>query len=218
VRVACASVPDDAGRDELEQRLAALEARLAVLEQRAGGPGTAGPHRVGQLAVRPVSETSADVWVCTTGGEQGAWRKLAGPGTVGALHLLPVPVRVYDTRPEEQPPTGVKAPVGAGLAPRVVDTRTGFALGTNGVAAAELDALAVLVTVTVARTTGTGYLAAFRNGIPWPGTSSLNWFGPEQTLATTLVVALDDHGCFALACGGEAASAEVVVDVVGYYR
>ena len=34
---------------------------------------------------------------------QGRWRKIAGPGTAGQLHVLPTPVRVYDSRPGEAP-------------------------------------------------------------------------------------------------------------------
>jgi hypothetical protein len=42
-----------------------------------------------------------DLWICTVSGTPGTWRKVAAPQvgyTGGALNLLPVPIRLLDTR------------------------------------------------------------------------------------------------------------------------
>lgn len=77
-------------------------------------------------------------------------------------------------------------------------------------------ATGVAITLTVTGTEGTdgGYAAVFPAGTTWSGTSSVNWFGPGQNLATAAIVALDADRRITLR--GGVASTHVVVDVSGY--
>jgi hypothetical protein len=145
-------------------------------------------------------------WAATVNGSDGNWRKLAGPGSAGQLHILPTPVRVYDSRPN-LPPTAVqpKTPT-TGNTPRTIDTT---ANGSN----VPLTATAVLLTLTIAAPSAAGFASVWPSG-GFPGTSSIN-FGAGQNIATTTV-----SGC------GPSATVQVLsnvstdflVDVIGYYQ
>jgi hypothetical protein len=173
----------------------------------------------GGVKTRPgASAAPGIVWVDSAGDWWGSiinsqgfvtghpWRKLAGPGTAGQLHVLPVPVRVYDSRFGEAPsfvqpkfPTAVNEI-------RVIQTTANL----SGVA---LSAKAVVVTLTISGPQTRGFAAAWPTG-PWPGTSSIN-FAAGQDIATTTLV-----GC------GPSASIQILsnavtnflVDVIGYYE
>ncbi|MEZ5209412.1 MAG: hypothetical protein R2690_21115 [Acidimicrobiales bacterium] len=126
-----------------------------------------------------------------------------------AFTALSTPARVYDSRAGTPPAVGTKAP----LAPNTARTCDLKANG-SGVPAG---ATAVLVSVVATQTTGTsgGFLSVYRNGIAWPGTSNLNWSGPNQNVAVTTVTAVDASAI----CNLYASQVtNVVVDVLGYYR
>jgi hypothetical protein len=144
-------------------------------------------------------------WGSTRNSDTDAhWRKLAGPATAGALHVLPVPVRVYDSRPDEAPTGGTKSPLQPNRSRTVDVTRSKSGVPT--------EARAVLITLTVTNTAGPGYVTAWPSGT-WPGTSTIN-FSTAQSIATTTVVGLD--GATFLVQSNT--STDVVVDVVGYYQ
>ncbi len=168
-------------------------------------PPTAGfTRQVGSI----IRDLNGALWFCIASGNPGVWRKISGPETAGVLHILPTPKRVYDSRPGFPPATGTKAPLAAG-SPRAVD----LTANSSGIPSS---AIAVLVGLTVTGTTGTngGFLAVYRSGISWPGTSNLNWSAPNQNVAVTTVTAVDNGMCALYANQ----STHVVVDVLGYYR
>ena len=73
----------------------------------------------------------------------------------------------------------------------------------------------VAITLTVTLTEGAGgYVSAFPAGITWPGTSSINWFGPGQNLATSVILGLG--GDRQITLRGGVALTDVIVDVTGY--
>lgn len=150
-----------------------------------------------------------NLWFCVTSGIPGTWRKIAGPSTAGALTVLPTPVRVYDSRPAFPPAIGTKSPLVASTA-RACDLKA----NSSGVPAG---ATAALVSLTATGTTGAfgGFLSIYRNGIAWPGTSSLNWSGPGQTTAVTTLTAVDSASLCALYAN---VATDVIVDVLAYYR
>ena len=129
------------------------------------------------------------------------------------------------------PPTSLGSSAG-GLVPippaRVYDSRQGgaklraneervvsLATATDGSAVVPLGAGAAAITLTVTETEGAGgYVAAFPAGTPWAGTSSINWFGPNENLATAAFVALG--GDRSIVLRGGANDCHVVVDVTGY--
>ena len=80
-----------------------------------------------------------------------------------------------------------------------------------------IKATAVALTVTVTETQGTGGFVAVRPaGTAYNGTSSVNWFGPDQNLATTVITGLDADRQITLRAGAQ--YTHIIVDVTGYYR
>jgi hypothetical protein len=147
------------------------------------------------------------VWICTAQGTPGTWVRLAGPGTAGAFSVLPTSVRVYDSRPGE-PPTAVgpKSPLVGGTA-RSID----ITANSSGVPSS---ANAVLVNLTAVPRTRSGWLSAYKFGISWPGTSTLNWSATGNPIANSAVVAMSSGKINLFAN----AAADVILDVIGYYQ
>jgi hypothetical protein len=145
-------------------------------------------------------------WAATADGSDAKWRKLAGPGTAGSLHLLPSPKRVYDSRPGEAPTgVGVKAPLAAN-SPRTIDS-------TQNSSGVHAQSRGVLITLTVTGTGGPGFGAVWPSGA-FPGTSNINFTGANQTIATTTVVGLAGDATFQVMAS---VSSHVIIDVIGYY-
>lgn len=159
-------------------------------------------HAEGEVA----ADLNGDLWWCAADGTPGTWRKLSGPATAGSLHVLPSTVRVYDSRSPFPPYGGVKGALGANQE-RVVDAKTG--------GAAPAGAVAVLVNLTIVSGSAAGFLSAFKNGITWPGTSSVNWDHAGQATANSAVVAVDGSAQFKVRASNPT---DYVVDVIGYYR
>ena len=133
----------------------------------------------------------------------------AGPPPAGEAHLLPVPLRAYDSRDN----------AGAKIAP--LETRTiSLATGKNELGASVIavppGATAALVTLTVTETVGAGgflkmYSAALTAA---PATSSINWAGANQNLAVSTQVAVSE--ALSVKVTGGANATHFVIDVVGY--
>lgn len=124
------------------------------------------------------------------------------------LHVLDTPVRVYDSRPGNPPETAVEGPLSGGVRADIDATAFGSGVPKG--------ATAILATVTVVDTEGRGHLVAYRNGIPTPGISTINWYERHAIAANTTLIGLDANGHFAAAVGTGAA-ANFFVDVLGYY-
>jgi hypothetical protein len=178
---------------------------LAEVRLRPGGEAPitlTNAHAVGEL----YEDATGELWLCTAAGSPGTWRQIAGPTTAGAFHAIS-PRRVYDSR---------EVPAGK-LAPNE-DRVLSVANSTDGT----LDvvppfATAVTLTFTVTGTEGTfGYVSVRPEGTPYQNTSSINWFGPDQNLATTVVTALG--GDRQISVLGAVARTHIVIDVVGFYR
>jgi hypothetical protein len=87
------------------------------------------------------------------------------------------------------------------------------AIGGGKVVPAGAEGVAITLTVTETEGSG-GYVSARPADTPWPGTSSVNWFGPGQNLATAVVVAVTDDRRLTLRGGLQPTH---VVDVTGYF-
>jgi hypothetical protein len=168
-------------------------------------PGGAAPitltnaHKAGEL----YSDETGTLWLCVLDGTPGTWRELSGATSSGSFHAIS-PKRVYDSR------------TGAGKLAAGED-RTISVATSSGVEAIPTGATAVAMTFTVTETEGGGGFVAVRPaGTPYEGTSSINWFGPGQNLATTVISALG--GDRQLNLWGGVAPTHVVVDITGYYR
>jgi hypothetical protein len=112
-------------------------------------------------------------------------------------------------------------PLPTSIAPRVYDTRRpGFSkLGAGEQRIVPLPVPAgigtAIFTLTVTQTEGVGgYVAAFQAGIPWPGNSSVNWSGPNQDIANTVVCALSSDSKITLL--GGANKTHVIIDLAGW--
>ncbi len=129
------------------------------------------------------------------------------PGAVtgssgGGLVAIP-PARVYDSRHG-----GGKLRDGEQRTVSLATTINGEPVMPAGVSAAA-------ITITVTGTEGSGgYVAVFPGGGNWSGTSSINWFGPGQNLATAAIVALGPNREVILQGGANAT--DVIVDVSAY--
>jgi hypothetical protein len=73
------------------------------------------------------------------------------------------------------------------------------------------------VSLTLDATNGSGFVALFANGIPWPGNSNANWYTTGQILAVTTVTVVDAAARATVFAGGPG-STQVIVDVIGYYQ
>jgi hypothetical protein len=167
--------------------------------------GVAAPSRANSAAGYVLVDQNNDLWV---GVGVGGWRKLGGPSTAGSLHVLDSTTRVYDSRPGTQPPNGTKTKFQTGTE-RAIDAKVGGAVPAG--------ARAVMINATATNTNPGGFFAFFKNGIAWPKNSSLNWGVAGTTVATTTVVAVDAAANFKAHMEG-AGGADLVIDVIGYYR
>ncbi len=155
------------------------------------------------------------LWTCVRGSDNtggaapGTWRKLAGPDTAGALHVLPVPKRVYDSRRGSAPPDGTKTPLKANEN-RLVDLRW----AGSGVPAG---ATAAIVTILlVGAKAGNGNFTVWSAASPQkPPANTMVWGGSAGRFATQALTAVDAQ---ARVLVNASAPTDVVIDVVGYYR
>ncbi len=106
--------------------------------------------------------------VCTTDGTAGTWRKLAGPGTAGAFHVLPTPVRVYDSRMGTSPSQGPKTPLAANMA-RTLDLTVNTSTVPTGATAAMVNVLLVHAAVC------NGNFTVWANGATRPLANTMVW-------------------------------------------
>jgi hypothetical protein len=126
-----------------------------------------------------------------------------GPGDG---YTAAAPVRVLDSRPSGPAAGGYTTPWGPDVARAVT------VAGVNGIPA---DADAVVLNVTVTATTAGSYLTVYPAGQPRPLASSLNWV-PGQTVANAVTAKVGTNR--QLSVLNAAGDADVIVDVVGYYR
>lgn len=78
---------------------------------------------------------------------------------------------------------------------------------------------AAVLNVTVTQTEGSGWLAVYPPG-GYPGTSTINWSGPNQTLANNTQTAIGpvQSNRYGVLLRTGPSRAHVVVDLLGYYR
>lgn len=176
---------------------------LAELRLRPGGAAPVtltNAHQVGEL----YEDASGTLWICVAAGSPGSWREIAGATTAGAFHAI-APRRAYDSRNDTKlQPT----------ADRTISVKHSTD-GTQDIVPAF--ATAVTLTVTVTETEGAGgFLAVRPDATSYNDTSSVNWFGPGQNLAATVISGLGGDRQVILRAGAN--PTHVVVDVTGYFR
>ncbi len=167
-------------------------------------PSRAGSTPAGALAMT----TAGDLWYCAVSGTPGTWRRLSGPTTAGSFHVLPTPVRIYDSRPGTTPNVGAKTPLPAN-GTRALDLKA----NGSGVPAGATAALVTVLLVNAA--TGAGNFTIWRGGAAKPQANTLVWGGNAGRFTTTAVTALDANASVQVHAS---LRTNVVIDVVGYYR
>jgi hypothetical protein len=166
------------------------------------------PFGLGATAGTLRVDASGDWWASTFSDlDNGLWRKLASQDSAGQLHLLPTPIRVYDSRPGSEPAAVGPKSQTAINDPRSVDTTLG---NTSGV---PTTANGVVVTFTIVAPQSGGFATLWPGG-PIPSTSNIN-FVAGQNIATTAIV-----GCGALATVLVLSNTvtDFIIDVSGYYQ
>jgi hypothetical protein len=137
----------------------------------------------------------------------------AGQAPAGEAHLLPTPLRAYDSRDS----AGAKILAGE---TRTVSLASGHTLGSTAQAiAVPPGATAAIVTLTITETAigvggNGGFLTMYNASIPQPATSSINWAGAEQNIAVSTQVSVDTAGQVKVTAGANAT--HFVIDVIGY--
>lgn len=107
-----------------------------------------------------------------------------------------------------------------GSAPRAIDTRNAGStkFGANEERVVDLSskliptARAAVINLTADATNGGGFLSAYADGIAWPGNSTVNYSGANQTVANAAVVTMV-NGKIKVRAGVN--GAHVIVDVIG---
>lgn len=161
-------------------------------------------HANGELIV----DDAGDLWFCALSGSPGTFRKVSGYSTAGSLHLLPTPVRVYDSRPGTSPATAPKAKLAAGVA-RTLDCTA----NRSGV---PKDAAGVLVTLLVVNAaSGSGNLTIWAAGATRPAANNMVWGGTAGRFSSLAVSALGPNGTVDVM---SSVATDFVLDVTGFYR
>jgi CHRD domain len=136
----------------------------------------------------------------------------AGSAPAGEAHLLPTPLRVYDSRDA----AGPKIQSGE---TRTISLTTGHTLAapTVKVLAVPPGATAAIITLTIAETNAPGgFLTIYSAASPQPATSSINWKAADQDIAVGTQVAVDATGSVKVTDGVGTAATHFIIDVVGY--
>ena len=182
---------------------ATFHLRLTNSVTRNAPTGDAVAHQLGDL----VETTGGDLWLCTTAGTPGTWRKVSGPTTAGAFHVLPTPKRIYDSRPGTLPSIGPKTPLSGNIARTLDVTANG-----SGVPA---DATAVSVTVLLVNAANVnGNLTIWADAVARPSGNTMVWGGSAGRF-TALAISALTAGRLQVSASGQT---DVVLDIVGYYR
>jgi hypothetical protein len=184
-------------------------AQLLLQPKASAGPPASAAHAKGEV----VLDANAVVWVCTAAGTPGTWERLvstAGTNAPGAVTFLSRPVRVRDTRPSIG-----KLAAGASHSFVVPGTYDGVTIPAT--------ARGIVGTLTVTGTEGaSGYLTAYPQGAaptPAQATSNVNWFGPNQNIATAVVCGLNagnDQITIHNGLAGGSNATHYLLDVAGY--
>jgi hypothetical protein len=122
-------------------------------------------------------------------------------------HLLPTPVRVYDSRVPNSlgtPALESNSTTVVDLSPTTAGAPGSFPPGTT----------AALVTVTVTDVRAAGFLSVYSAALTSPpATSTANWNGHDDAVTTTVKV--DATGSVKITIGPDG-GADVIIDVLGY--
>lgn len=200
-----------AGMSAVSSEGPGLQASGALANLRLSSPGSRSAptaDTVAHVAGDVVTDAGGNLWVCVAAGTPGSWRKLAGPATSGTLHLLPAPVRIYDSRAGSTPDQGPKTPF-APNSTRMFDCK----VNGSGVPAGAAGALITVLLVNAFA--GSGNMTVWANGVARPASNTMVWGGTAGRFTGSATTALDASARIQVHCS---ARTDLVLDVVGFYR
>lgn len=189
--------------------LLARGGRSNVRLENAGDAPTArsDAHLRGEL----IADSTGRLWYCTADGTPGTWQVLATAGANGAFTAI-ASARTFDSRFSTAIQTGTN---------RTASIKDQIDVDTGAVSTADLvpaGATAITANITITRTTGVGFVAINPGGDTVIKASTINWTADNVTVANAGVFALGgDRQLQVLAGGPPGGSAQVIVDVTGYY-
>jgi hypothetical protein len=169
---------------------------------------------IAHVAGDVVMDSEGQLWVCVVAGSPGIFRKLAGPSTAGSFHPIAT-VRVADTRLPLPAQGAISAPGN-----KVLSVADGRDLATGAVTAANVvpaGATAVSGNITVTATTAAGFATVMPGDAATYGGSTVNWSNPGATVANAFISKLDALRQLKIFVDAAGASAQVIVDINGYY-
>jgi hypothetical protein len=173
------------------------------------GPNAAPTTRATfQVVGTVVAQPDGTLWYCTATGTPGAWRQLTANSAAGSLHVLPAPVRVYDSRLGTSPSVPPKTPLAA-------NTERTLDLTVNGSTVPKGATAALVTCLLVNAATGNGNFTIWSNAAPRPQSNTLVWGGNTGRFTATAVTALDNDAKVKVQASMQT---DLVLDVVGYYR
>ena len=131
----------------------------------------------------------------------------------GNIYYPITPIRVCDTRAVDSPyVTSNQCDLNG---PETLTSNSTLNIQITGQASIPADATAVVANVTVTDTNSDGgYLSLYPSGATLPNTSNLNW-NSGQTVSNLVTTAIGSNG--SVAAYNQSGSADVIVDVSGYY-
>lgn len=187
--------------------------RLVLTEAgQSGSPSDSGV--VGTIA----RDADGNLWYCSAA---DSWEVVAGP----AAHTQPEtpsgtfvpidPARVFDSRQPGFPSSGLLAPNEERIL-SVTDGRD----GTGAVIAPDVvptGASAIAFNITVTGTTGPNFVSVVPGDAAGFVTSSINWSGPDQSIANGSIVRVDGERRIKVFVGDQPGSTHAIIDVAGYF-
>jgi hypothetical protein len=164
------------------------------------------PTRTATPTPSPTAAPTSTATFTPTPGPTSTPTPTATPQLIGWRFFSLTPCRVADTR-------GAAGPYG-GPALAAVSDRTFVIANRCGVPAT---ARAVAMNLTVAQPTDAGYLAVYPAGLGMPLSSTLN-YRAGQTRANNVAALMGSGGDIVVHCQQAAGTAQMIIDVIGYFE
>ena len=157
-----------------------------------------------------VLDSNGNFWLCTVAGTPGTWTQLGTPQFVAID-----PIRAYDSRKTAYATNGVMAPNSSRVI-SVADAHDNEGVVTTP-NVVPIGATAVAFNITATGANG-GNFFSVNPGDAASFTASTVNFAAGLDIANASVVKLDSSRQIKVFCGADVGSANVIVDIVGYYQ